>query len=133
MLNSGSTISLLQQDVVSQTPNPLSLHLPAKRLISAFGQPLKMVGCVLLPVSLQDKGPVLHQFALFCSLLNCLPFEFPDLIPVSLTPLVHQYKSLFGNTLGATTAAFHHILTSGAPVRISLQHILLHYKDAIHV
>ena len=44
-------------------------------------------------------------------------FEFPELIPASLTPILHQCESLFRNIPGATTTAFHHIPTSGAPVK----------------
>jgi len=29
-----------------------------------LGQPLDVVGCVLLSVALQDKSPVLHQFVI---------------------------------------------------------------------
>jgi len=59
-------------------------------------------------------------------------FEFPKLIPTSLKPLVHQYKSLFRNIPGSTTAAFHYIPTSGAPVRLPPHRIPAHYKDVVY-
>jgi len=69
MLDSGSTISFLWQDMVPQIFNPVSLPLPPKWLVTASGQTLDVVGCVLLPVAFQDKPPVLHQFVIVPDLI----------------------------------------------------------------
>jgi len=53
--------------------------------------------------------------------------EFPELVLAFLTSLVHQYKLLFNTTPGAATmATFHHIPTTGSPVRILPRRILVH-------
>jgi len=69
MLDSGSTISLLHQDVVSRMHNLITRPHPSKRLVMASGHPLEVVGCVLLSVSLQGKPAVLHEFVIVPDLI----------------------------------------------------------------
>ena len=55
MLDSGSTISLLRQDIVaSVASNTQSLPHPQHKLVTASGQPLTIVDCVKLTVCLND-------------------------------------------------------------------------------
>ena len=70
MLDSGSTISLLRQDIVaSVASNTQSLPHPQHKLVTASGQPLTIVDCVKLTVCLNHLQ-VSHRFVVVQELVT---------------------------------------------------------------
>ena len=70
MLDSGSTISLLREDMLaSVAANTQSLPHPQHKLVTASGQPLTIVNCVKLTVCLNCLG-VSHKFVVVQDLIT---------------------------------------------------------------
>ena len=58
---------------------------------------------------------------------NSTKFEFPTCTRPTLAAVINRHKSLFRNTPGTTSEAYHHIPTAGPPLRIPPQCITAHY------
>ena len=62
---------------------------------------------------------------------NSTRFEFPTCTRPTLAAVINRHKSLFRNTPGTTSEAYHHIPTAGPPPRIPPRRISAHYQEEV--